>query len=59
MHLQRDYLAAWLALCRPLAGPAAAGSVVGDRQESVTAEAVRVGKAVVNKYKGCVAGVRE
>lgn len=75
--LQRDYLAAWLALCRPLAAAGAAaavghakgastaaaaaavdaGSRQGDTRERVTAEAIRVGTAVVNKYKGCVAGV--
>jgi hypothetical protein len=81
LPVQRDYLTAWLALCRPLVAsgaaaaagatesPTAAAAVaagsrcsgqgvpVGDTQERVTAEAIRVGTAVVNKYKSCVAGV--
>lgn len=63
--MQRDYLAAWLALVRPLAvtcaaTAAGAGSIqgtAGDTWEAVTAEAIRVGAAVVDKYKGCAAGV--
>lgn len=65
--MQRDYLGAWLALARPLAVTGAAAAAghgagsgagsAGDTQKSVTAEAIRVGNAVVNKYKGCVAGV--
>lgn len=64
LSMQRDYLAAWLALCRPIATSAPAtgtdpqqgGSVgVGASWEDVAAEAVRVGSAVVSKYRGCAA----
>lgn len=59
--LQRDYLAAWLALSKPLAAPGQTPvghpSAVSTWQ-AVAADAVRVGRAVLQKYNGHVIGVR-
>lgn len=64
LSMQRDYLAAWLALARPLTGSsttataaAGGGGVVGEPREVVAAQAIKLGRAVLNKYQGCAVGV--
>jgi len=59
--LQRDYLAAWLALCKPLAAPGQAPvshPSAASTWQAVAADAVKVARAVLQKYNGHVIGVR-